>query len=350
MRQRRSAFTLIELLVVIAVIAILVGLLLPAVQRVREAASRMKCQNNLKQLGLALHNYHDSLGVFPPGMVASDSNVADSLATGFTLLLPFIEQGNLRQLYHFEDAWYQPSNYQAVAYNVPLYLCPSNRDRGSIDLGTISDEWGLALPPTVGACDYALCKGSNGALVSDPSRTPGTTRGVFEVHLVTEVGAGVRMAEITDGTSSTFAIGEAAGGSNLYLVADLNNLTQPVIYPLTGQPIPIDQSWGAASMAEVGHPWYGSVFGVTAQYGLAPDPRDEPMNRQPTTPTLFSGDPRGDNALGRDYVSGFRSMHTGGCNFLFCDGSVRFIVQAELSPDVYRTLSTRAGGEVPGNY
>src|SRR5436305_6104567 len=154
--RRQAAFTLIELLVVLAIIAVLIGLLLPAVQKVREAANRLSCQNNLKQLGLALHGYHDVNGTFPPGMILSGFDVTDAEATGFTFLLPHLEQDNTYKLYHFDDAWWQPSNFTAVAVPVKVFYCPSNRARGDMDLSTAAALYGVALPPRVASCDYAF--------------------------------------------------------------------------------------------------------------------------------------------------------------------------------------------------
>src|SRR5438067_3713264 len=126
--SHRPAFTLIELLVVIAIIAVLIALLVPAIQKVREASSRASCANNLKQLGLAIQNYHMANGCFPPALVANGPLVSDSEASGFTYLLPFLEQDSVQQFYHFDVPWYDRQNFAAVGTQVKSFLCPSNRD------------------------------------------------------------------------------------------------------------------------------------------------------------------------------------------------------------------------------
>src|SRR5262249_13379351 len=163
------------------IIAVLTGLLLPAVQKVREAANRLSCQNNLKQLGLALHHYHLTNGCFPPGMTLSRTNVSDAEGSGFTYLLPFLEHDNAQRLYHFAQPLYLPANYPAVAVQVQIFFCPSNRSQGLMDLARIAAEWKIPLPPVAANCDYAFCRGANGALHSDRTRIPPPVRGVFNI-------------------------------------------------------------------------------------------------------------------------------------------------------------------------
>jgi prepilin-type processing-associated H-X9-DG protein/prepilin-type N-terminal cleavage/methylation domain-containing protein len=356
-RNRRSAFTLIEVLVVIGIIGILIGLLLSAVQSVRAAAARISCQNNLKQIGLALHTFESANGYLPAGMV-TEGDITDSFHTAYTCMLPFIEQDVIYRLYHFDKPWYDVSNYAAVGQQVPTFYCPANRHRGVMDLRPISQQWATNLPDFVGATDYILCKGANAGLGPDPTMIPLEARGLFNVSRAdqTTTSTGqvqwlptpefrVRFTDIRDGLTNTIAVGEGAGGNPSFLVEDLLHPGQPVTEPFVNGPAVMDQAWGAASMGDPQHPWYAGIFGVTAQYGLASNPRDEPMNRNPGSPTFFGDDHSGFNNRGKDRVSGFRSTHPGGCNFLFADGSVRWL-QESIDPVVYRALSTYAGGEV----
>ena len=347
--MKRTAMTLLELLVVIALIAVLIALLLPAVQGAREAASRAACVNNLKQLGIALHNYHDSEGSFPPGFtVHGTDNLEMGGFGGFIPLLPFLEQDNWFRRWDPSRNWYDPPNDAIMPIQVRIFYCPSNRTGGVIDTSFMAAAAGRPLP-NVAACDYLLCKGANAAQC-EVTQLPPSARGVFDINTRT------RLTDITDGTSTTFAIGEGAGNNPRFGLRRFYQDTTPAQDLFPGQPKLIDQSWSAGPMAT--HALHtigllgGACLGVTAERGGQADPFDERMNNPLGLPALdFNhGCVNSGTAPGTyDMISGFRSAHPGGCNFLFCDGSVRF-VRATVSPDTYRALSTMAGGEVLGDF
>jgi prepilin-type N-terminal cleavage/methylation domain-containing protein/prepilin-type processing-associated H-X9-DG protein len=329
MSQRR-AFSLIELLVVMAIMAVLFAMVSGGVIKAREAAARIACTNNLKQIGFALQNYHAAQGCLPPGVICKDSALVHGDTTGFTLLLPHLDEMTTYAMYNYDESWYGSANYEAVAKELRIFYCPSNRTKGTINVGEAAGMWGdTSVPPKVGACDYAFCKGASGMIPRDSNRTPLKLRGVFGVRPDDESG-GTRLEDVIDGTGRTIAIGDATGHNPKYETRAMKG-SGSVTDPGTGKPALIDQSWSAASIADVGHPFYGSVFAVTSQNGSSL----EPMNRRPCTPTV---------AGGGDMTSGFRSMHGNGCNFLFCDGSVHFISKS-IRSDVYRALSTYAGQE-----
>jgi prepilin-type N-terminal cleavage/methylation domain-containing protein/prepilin-type processing-associated H-X9-DG protein len=347
MSRLRSGFTLIELLVVLAIIGILLALLLPAVQQVRTAAARMSCANNMKQLGLALHGHHDSTGRLPGGVIVT-GDIQDGWGTGFTEMLPYLEQQNLRNLYRFDVSWFDPANATPIGMGVKVFYCPANRSSGGIDMAPIAAQWNCYIPPFAAGVDYAFNKGANAGLSLEPTKVPASVRGPFGIAIresdAVTIGC-TRLTDITDGTASTFALGEAAGGSPKFPVRDLDNPIRPVSDPFTGQPALMEQCWGATGFGDRGHPWYASALAVTAQFGMPPDAADEPLNRTPGTPSIYGGDRSGFNQSGRDFVSGFRSVHSGGANFVLCDGSVRFVREG-INPATYRALSTFAGGEV----
>lgn len=208
--KQRAAFTLIELLVVVAVIAVLIGLLLPAVQKVREAASRLKCKNNLKQIGLALHNYHDRSGTFPPGYTANAINT-DGTGPGWgwaAFLLPDLEQDNLWRLIDFSQPIIAAGNHDLVRQaNVPFLRCPSDPRQDPIALSEFTNPAGLTTP--LARSNYVACYGNTPFLGESPSVLTAHTsidgisgRGMFFRNSRT------RMADVTDGLSNTLAVGE----------------------------------------------------------------------------------------------------------------------------------------------
>ncbi|MFL5342560.1 MAG: DUF1559 domain-containing protein [Gemmataceae bacterium] len=252
-RLRRSAFTLIELLVVIAIIAILIGLLLPAVQKVREAAARIKCQNNLKQIALASHNYQSAFQTLPPGYLGAmpnnnypDPNNLNAQCVGvLTFLLPYFEQDNVYKLalsgvptdYLSLDKVYNPwwaysSTWTAAHSKIPTLLCPSNQATIGSDASTGVGAyittydpgvggaggavmWYFAGPPVepLGITNYVGCPGacSNGATTNSPNDGPGA-------NLAKYVGAftnrsRIKIENISDGSSSTLLFGETVGGT-----------------------------------------------------------------------------------------------------------------------------------------
>lgn len=287
---RPGGFTLIELLVVIAIISVLMAMLLPAVQQAREAARRTQCSNNLKQIGLAFHSYHDVALKFPNTEVGGSGTLAK--ASAFAAILPYIDQGNNWKLYNFSLGNSDPANLQVVSQKIPTYLCPSgilrrnvpisgcdanDRAPGTYALSTGSgDAWG----PEGGGPPH------NGAIISGKS---GTTS----------------LAEIRDGTSKTLLAGESAWNFPDYVFTS---------GPCNGQP-----RWGFT--------YWSSPYPLATAFTTQP----------PFNPKKMDGD--------SSRLSHFRSDHPGVVNFVFCDGSVRFLNES-INQTVLDAMATRDAGDL----
>tara|TARA_R110002111_G_scaffold18931_2_gene46224 strand:- start:45120 stop:46070 length:951 start_codon:yes stop_codon:yes gene_type:complete len=309
--QQNRGFTLIELLVVIAIIAILIALLLPAVQQAREAARRSQCKNNLKQMGLGLHNYEASHLLFPPGhMETGDTGPTHRHQFSWmTYLLPYIDQTNVYNMIDFTQIDLSLSASQNLAFqpagstNITVFLCPSDA------VSRVNPDWAptnyLANQGIECACRDADCTG------------------LFGHNTYT------RIRDIIDGTSTTIAIGEILKGD-----FDVNTLNDNYIVS-SGDSSNVDNCLSdPPNASDMGNVWLGGH----------PQNNMFSTNRVPNDPRL---DCRGPNNGCTNYAA--RSAHTGGAHLLMCDGSVHFISE-NISIQVFQALGTKQGGEVVGEF
>jgi prepilin-type N-terminal cleavage/methylation domain-containing protein/prepilin-type processing-associated H-X9-DG protein len=340
--SQQTGFTLIELLVVIAIIAILIGLLLPAVQKVREAAARMKCQNNLKQLGLALHNYHDTNGRLPPGCISDVPPVGTGGSWGSSWLvwiLPFVEQNNLYQRFQFTGAsgWGNNVNYQSsVNVQLPLYRCPS----------TDLPEWAASTP--IGAVNimrptYVGLSGAVNGLI------PGYTETRFN----------------TPGGAAGCCSGGIAAGSGVLIPGDTKIEIHTIGDGSSNTMVVSEQSDHLITQNGAKADWHSGRYGFLLGWrtGTTP-PRvgngGDLRTFQVTTVRYRINQKSGwPNAPGNCSSTGvcdntgtnipLNSRHSGGVNALMGDGSVRFVSES-IPIDVLARLATRDDGQPVGDF
>lgn len=325
----RRAFTLVELLVVIAIIGILIALLLPAVQAAREAARRMSCTNNLKQIGVATHNYHDTYKVLPQGGLAqTGSSMTNVYVSYFASLLPFVEQASLQDLYNFNKPW-ENQPVEVAQASIAAYVCPSSTTDDpltDVEIGTI------ATTDTFGAVTYLVCKGSSSIWCNQPDSISSNVKGMFDL------GGRRSFRDVRDGLSNTIAVGEGPMGSP-WTVCVGQGCTGPAATDALGQETVSQMAWLVAQPNR-------SSLGMTPHISMFGSTRDA-MNKPMVTATIIDDGAFGDcsTATGTDSVTNFGSNHPGGANFLFGDGSVHFLSET-IDMAIYRGLSTIGGGEV----
>lgn len=305
--RSRAGFTLIELLVTIAIIAVLIALLLPAVQQAREAARRAQCSNNLKQIGLALHNYENQFGRFPTSTRPIPTQPGGKQAATFARILPLLEQGNLFQQYDFNVNWFDAPNPTLIQTQIAVFQCPSTPNSSRLDT-TLVTVGSVSFSGPRACADYAPLEGVGSLLTGTglvDKQSEGSP-GALQVNFTQ-----CRMADITDGTSSTLVIAEDAG--------------RPV--------------------------WY--IRGRPASTGLVPPGAGWADDEQDFFLHGAQGDvlasPPGPCAINCHNDGEIYSFHTGTANTLFADGHVKFL-SADTDIRVVARLITPRSQEVVGEY
>jgi prepilin-type N-terminal cleavage/methylation domain-containing protein len=324
----RRAFTLIELLVVMAIIAILMSLLLPAVQAAREAARRTQCRNNLKQIGLAMHNYESSNRVFPPAMCLTFTGTGFGQWGPQARLLPYMEQDNLQRMINFSLPYGHPVNRPAIKYRVPTYICPGEiNDRPSFPHGTDEPQ-------------YIINYGANFGtwMVYDPVTNTGGD-GAFQTN------HSLAIRDFTDGTSNTLAFSEVKGFQPL-----LRGGTPPTTPP--DDPASIGVIGGTTFKPENGHTeWVeGRVHhdGFTTTFSPNTDVPYVDSGKTYSVDYISSQEGSSPTTISYAAVTS-RSYHSGLVNVLLMDGSARSVGdQTDLR--VWRSAGNRSDGEYSANF
>ena len=329
--RKLRGFTLIELLVVIAIIAVLIALLLPAVQQAREAARRSTCKNNLKQMGLALHNYESTFKMFPASRI--DLNPPRFQKTWLTMCLPYMDQSALYNQYDANLPWYVVANDPATTTNLEAMICPSSPGRVTVPSSALYSAITNAArtdTPTWGLSDYGSINAvRNGFNVA----AGGTSWGIKEYDGGLGRGPnGVALGKFMDGLSNTMLVGEDAGRPMVY------NFRKPVPNPKSGAVSGTDWTKDGWGWADINN---GFSLDGTGTNGINNDTSGSGVV------TLAPGG--GTCFINCSNDSEFYSFHTGGVHVLMGDGAVRFLSE-NISGVTLIALATRGKSDIVGEF